>query len=177
MRESVILEAPCAANRSLRACFDWRDDRFGHNIELSDQAGSCLLLCSHEGLHADNWPLSPPLQQLHREDRGGGHQVVLLVGMSGREHWSSSVEIDPDGRAITFDVACRVGTPAAALRSTYRIVSNEWNHDRQQDWELTALETDQRLAQIMSDGEYVSIVPATSAAPTVRWKYRIVLTK
>jgi hypothetical protein len=168
VRPSVILQSPSLRGQGVRAIFEWREDRYCHRIEWIERGQPHLAMNSLEGLHADHWPSSPPLQQLHVEDRGAGQQIVLLVGMSGREHWSASVEAAVDGKSLIFDIACRVGTPGVKLRSTYEIDGN-----CQSNWELAPLECDQRISQVVRDGRIIEIAPPHYSAPTIRWKYQI----
>ena len=79
-----------------------------------------VILESVEGTPNQNWPPSPPLQELHLESRPDGKQLALLVGMAGNSHWSMSVEFDPAAGKALFDVACRVKREPGKLASTYR---------------------------------------------------------
>ena len=169
-RESVILQSTAAVERGLRAIFDWRGDRYGHRIEMMESGRERVLLNSYEGVAVDNWPSSPPLQQLHLEERQAGQQVVLLVGMSDKEHWSASVEVDATGETLTFDIACRVSTPNIPLRSTYEVDKTVGPN-----WILEPLDCDGQMSNVVHDGNRIAVTPPPSSVRTVRWKYRIVL--
>ena len=49
-----------------------------------------MLLRSMEGTPSDDFPPSPPLQQMHLQEINGT-PVLLAVGMAGRGHWSASI--------------------------------------------------------------------------------------
>jgi hypothetical protein len=73
------------------------------------------------------WPDSPPLQELHIEDRGGV-PVALLVGRAGKSHWSASIgfEGDPGLAAgnrfkLIVDVACLARSEPMRLGSVYSL--------------------------------------------------------
>jgi hypothetical protein len=116
-KPAAVLEA-----RDLRAVFVRRGDRYAHRIEVRDEAtkGWTIALESLEGTDEEPWPPSPPFQQLHVEHRKEG-DVVLLVGMAGRSHWSAAVDVSPDGKSLRFDVAVRVQSVGERLGSSYDI--------------------------------------------------------
>ncbi|MBI3836572.1 MAG: hypothetical protein HY288_01385 [Planctomycetia bacterium] len=68
--------------------FAFRDDRYAHEISLTDGSRWIPILMSVEGSPLDDWPASPPLQSLHLDSRPGNRQLALLVGMAGHSHWS-----------------------------------------------------------------------------------------
>lgn len=99
------------------------NDRIGHRIYL----GSDLVLSSVEDFTTGDWPKSPPFQQIVSEPLGADKKPVLLgVGMSGKSHWSASIESDSLSDAIAFDMACRVAQVPAFLGSTYKL-HGSWN--------------------------------------------------
>jgi hypothetical protein len=117
--KEVILEAA-----NLRVVFFRQGDRWAHRIEVQHETTGAWsgALESLEGSADDVWPPSPPFQQLHVEHRPTG-DVVLLVGMAGRTHWSAAVETTPDRQAIRFDVAARLQQlppESIRLKSEYR---------------------------------------------------------
>jgi hypothetical protein len=116
----------------LRVRFFWQKVRYAHQVLLERDASWVEVLGSVEGSPRDAWPASPPLQSLHPEVRSGGEQLALLVGMAGKSHWSSSVQLAPSGRHVQFDIACRV--PAGQigpLGSQYRILPSATPVDHQ----------------------------------------------
>lgn len=120
-KPAAVLEAG-----DLRAVFVRRGDRFAHRIEVRDAATQVwtIALESDEGTDEEHWPPSPPFQQLHVEHRKEG-DVVLLVGMAGRSHWSAAVDVGPDGKTLRFDVAVRLQSVGASLGSAYDIVDRD----------------------------------------------------
>jgi hypothetical protein len=100
--------------------FAWQD-RIAHSVEIQ-QNGSSQIWESVEGNDQQDWPPSPPFQNLSIQ-RIRESDVALLVGMAGKSHWSLSVDIDAERGSIRFDVACRITTDAGQLRSTYRCPS------------------------------------------------------
>ena len=111
----VILEA-----NGLRVVFFRTGDRYAHRVETFDAASNQwhTTLESLEGEPGDEWPPSPPFQQLHVERRPTG-PIVFLIGMAGRTHWSAAVEAAADRRSIQFDVAARAQLPPKKLGSEY----------------------------------------------------------
>lgn len=111
--------------------FTRRGDRVGHAVLRTDCAAAAgehltsapALLESIEGTAEDDWPTSPPLKELHFENRPDGRRLALLIGMAGRSHWSLSVELDASAGRVTFDVACRLRSQPERLGSTYRLPS------------------------------------------------------
>jgi hypothetical protein len=185
--QSLVLESPIATHRRLRLEFQWRGDRFGHAVELVGVGGSVPLLTSVEGAATDGTLPSPPLQQLHLEDRTAGRRVALLVGMAGDEHWSLSVEAEPDGLSLVFDVAVRRGRGIFSVPgSEYRIIAPDPGAPaetgssryapRPPVWRLSALPAGGgKAADVVDQGGILRIVPPASSEATVRWKYRIEL--
>lgn len=103
----------------LRIEFRRSGDRFGHAIVSTRGAAAAEVLSSIEGPVDQVWPASPPLQELHIEDRPGNVKVALLVGMAGTSHWSLSCSLDPASSSATFDVACRAREQPIWLGSSY----------------------------------------------------------
>lgn len=81
---------------------------------------------SIEGTPDEDWPASPPFQEVHFErvqlkTRREPGDIGFLVGMAGRSHWSASVE--PRGPAsIAWEVACRLHGPPEWLGVRYRLL-------------------------------------------------------
>ncbi len=119
--EGALLENSASASDSPRSLTSATDEDRGQRPRLQQTQ----VLESIEGTPDQNWPPSPPLQELHLESRPDGKQLALLVGMAGTSHWSMSVEFDPHaGRAI-FDVACRVKREADGLGSCYQSIATD----------------------------------------------------
>lgn len=96
-------------------------DRFAHEIRWLAASGEAhVLLASQEGAAQDDWPPSPPLQELHLERRSDDLTVALLVGMAGSSHWSLVVEAYAREERLVFEAACRVHGAPNLLGSRYR---------------------------------------------------------
>jgi hypothetical protein len=159
-----VVEAWGPDGVGLRVEFAQRGDRVGHVIKLIGEKHSADSTClnSQEGGSSDVWPPSPPLQSLHLEARDGGLRVALLVGLSGKSHWSLSAEPIAGEAAVKFDVACRLNAEPAWLGSQY-----------EQLQPVLAIESND---SILVEGQRVSIAPTSTAAGTrlprtVRWTY------
>jgi hypothetical protein len=156
------------------------NDRYGHVIATVQNAGQSTekvvpQLLSSEGMGADGWPKSAPLQGLSIESRPKG-SVALLVGMSGQSHWSASVEAIAGQNKLIFDVACRVATSDWHLSSFY-LVNNRFEcRERTIELESILLTLGDGLEVQSASGSFSLAVAPTSQRP-VRWKYVVELMK
>jgi hypothetical protein len=111
---------------------------------------------------------------LHVETRPAGN-VALLVGMSGRSHWSASVEIADHGAEAVFDMACRAPEAPEWLGSHYAIHSQDAHFQDvgPQRVEFRALEPQAPRITRTPQGEVeILALPTTDSWPqTVRWRY------
>ncbi len=175
-----------AGRGELQIRFERQGDRYSHALF----SGSSAIGRSIEGDGHQEWPTSPPLQQLSIEDLGNG-PVGLLVGMAGRSHWSMSVEGEDD--SFVFDVACRVRGATSFLGSTYQLdgfqiapTGDQFESDAQavdllnQDGRLTIRVDDDDSAasgQISWDQRTHALQITAAAVPagveTCRWRYHI----
>jgi hypothetical protein len=167
-----------------RVTFERRGDRYGHRIELIEADKVTPLLESIEGTPEEDWPASPALKELHLEDRPGGKQLALLVGMAGRSHWSMSVELDPQAAQLVFDVACRLRDEPRQLSSTYRVaalpvrlLTDPPRVAGPQGFELQPQALENRVAELTLPSSEIVGVQAdvgTGKWPrTIRWRYSI----
>jgi hypothetical protein len=147
-------------------------DRFRHEVAVYSGESWQTVWASVEGAPEEECPPSPPLQELHVEQRAGGVEVALLVGRAGRSHWSLSVEADVARGALVFDAACRSASPGNGLQSSYRLVAPV------QSCDLQVL--DGELRQSAADDVGLAILPRLDAGGqgtrTFRWRYKIVAT-
>ena len=104
--------------------FQWSGDRYVHSWRFADSSFE-VALTSVESDSDALWPLSPPLQQIHRQSFGDGREVVFGVGMAGRGHWSASFTLVPDLKCWIVELACRASAEPTALNSTYHL-SGHW---------------------------------------------------
>jgi len=169
----------------LRTTFVWRHDRYAHVVTLIDRMGEHTLLESTEGTPDDPWPPSPAFQQLSVQGTGD-QRVALLVGMSGKSHWSMSVEMFPTRRAIVFDVACRMNESGESLGSSYLAegytVENastavrRFGALRSEILLDSTLESVTQALSTSADQLRVACLTASATMPhTARWKYAVTL--
>ncbi len=104
----------------LRVEFFRSSDRVAHRIVFR----GVPIAESIEGTPSEDWPASPPFQEVHFErvqlKREPG-DIGFLVGMAGRSHWSASVEPREPAR-IAWEVACRLHGPPEWLGVRYRLL-------------------------------------------------------
>ncbi|MBI1900126.1 MAG: hypothetical protein HYS13_03290 [Planctomycetia bacterium] len=85
--------------------------------ELGAAGGEYVpLLQSVEGTAKEEWPPSPPLQELLVQPHALGGETALLVGMAGGSHWSAGIEL-PNAGPLAVDVACRVSKKPGPMAS------------------------------------------------------------
>ena len=124
---SPLLLSVCGDNGStLTTSFQFVDGRFRHSITLRDSDGKTIDHWDDEAQSDnDDWPASPPIQQLSLESIHGS-SALLGVGQAGKSHWSISVEATllDSKPVLKFDLACRCRAQPSWLGSTYqRLVS------------------------------------------------------
>jgi hypothetical protein len=162
-----VVEAWGPDGVGLRVEFAQRGDRVGHVIRAIQRAESLTAppgMQSREGSASDVWPPSPPLQSIHLERRAEGKCVALLVGLSGKSHWSLSVEPVAGAAALKFDVACRLNAEPASLGSAY----DQLQPDLIVESSDLVVCDEQRVAI-----EPASLGPGTKLPRTVRWTYLV----
>lgn len=119
-----FVDAIDSEGRGLFVSFPGRGDRFGHVVSIvcGDEIVPCMV--SLEGDDSEEWPDSPPIQQLSIEQRKTG-AVGLGVGQAGKSHWSVTVETFAEERRIDFHVACRLKMHPAQISSRYASLLGE----------------------------------------------------
>lgn len=169
----------------LRVEFTRQGDRIGHCVLVLVGGEWQEVLRSVEGTSDQDWPLSPPLKDLHFESRDGGVQLALLVGMAGKSHWSASIELDAIAQRLTFDVACRVRSAPDWLGSAYQLpaaqgISTDNQLQLAPGWSLRGEPLDSLAAPRFSttDGDTRWLLRAPTMASlkfpqTIRWRYSI----
>lgn len=163
--QSEMLETSSLHGARLRVEFLWTNDRYRHVISVVDGNETATpALESIEGTPADDWPASPPLQSLSMETLPDGRRVALLVGMSGRSHWSASIEPDSSQAGLICDIACRHATQPSWLGSRYRQLSDA----------AQKLVFESNSAEVVREA-IVAIRPTTAAIQkgTTRWEFAI----
>jgi hypothetical protein len=178
-RASVdFVESLSRDGSGLRVEFIQQADRYAHRIVLAGDG--TILLRSDETPEAPRGTAWPVLQSLHIHKRPrDGVAVAALVGKSGGNHWSLSVEPDPQSPTprLIFDAACRVASSPTSLVSRYRA-------DRSPPSvriEPLPIDGEPALATVAADPAQLSFVvsrapTADDAAPTtLRWRYAVSL--
>jgi len=126
----------------LRLAFRWSGDRWTHDLEHRGPRDPRPIAWSFETTaeHADpSRVVSPAFQQLSFQEAGPDRIRALLVGQSGRHHFSAVFEVherrferhedcpypeDPYAIDITIEVADRCRDPVESLASTYRVAAS-----------------------------------------------------
>lgn len=187
-------ETSLAAGR-WRIDFARGGDRLAHAISWCPLDGEPLLfVSSREGAGDENWPSSPPLQELHVERRSDDLTVALLVGMAGSSHWSLVVEAHARAERLVFEAACRVHTAPERLGSTYELgaactciavedasalriaaSSEAWRIESESVGDLPQAEL-----LLDAQGRCLTLSPALARpkhAHTIRWRYWLALSE
>ena len=131
----ILSTAPLLRGMPLRLEFPQWGDRIGQRLCLVSTSGDSLPLLestdrditeAESATNGDNnWPTSPPVQQLLLEERGND-KVALGVGMFGKHHWAVSV-LRSDNM-LQFEIACRVNPQQGTVgqfQSCYRLCRPE----------------------------------------------------
>ena len=185
--EPYRLETTCG-DLGLRVSFHWTGDRFAHTVWACFGQQAVPLLRSVEGTGDENWPASPPIQQVNCPCRDGQPTAILGMGMAGRSHWSLSIEASVDPQALVFDVACRPGGELGKLASGYQTFVSSTG---QAGDDVVVLEHSSRRFQIQTisadssanssldcAGQSVAVLVHANqrtGAKTFRWKYRVAI--
>jgi len=169
-------EPPGVTCGSLRVTLSRIADRWGHSVWRRDGQHWIEVLRSAES-QADAPPLSTPvLQQVHQQANADGNQMLFLVGLSDKNHWSLAVEADPAERRIVLDIACRFKQTPAALGSRYEILdrtSQAFFHQSVSALPISGADE----PTVQAHAGMISIQAALGSGPqprTVRWRYAFV---
>ncbi|HZZ72918.1 MAG TPA: hypothetical protein VFE24_11755 [Pirellulales bacterium] len=169
---------------ALRLSFHRRQDRYAQRlavafgesfIDLWESVDSPRLLCNEQ---PEDWPPSPPWQDVHIETRSDGVEIALAVGQAGSSHWSLSVEPVPGGQGLLFDVACRVKSLPRWLGNSYRRISTLGAHaDLYALLDFAFAPSYEELTRTETNRYEWRISPAVLTGPfprTIRWQYQVV---
>lgn len=155
----------------LRVEFFRSADRVAHRVLLR----GVMIAHSVEGTPEQDWPPSPPFQEVHFETSPQGVPLALLVGQAGRSHWSASVSAG-EGSQIVFDVACRLHLMPDCLGTAYQLAATCARTTDSVQIESTGgrcqLLTDSRLELQGCDVQIAPLSQSESLPQTVRWTYR-----
>jgi hypothetical protein len=178
----------------LRIDFNRKTDRYQQALWLIAGEREVCVLTTVEGTGQQEWPPSPPLQQLHQHQTPAGDLAALGVGMAGTSHWSLAVEASADQPMLCCDVACRARKTPGNLAVTWElgedVVVNtltQWSVElstaigsvRVSVKEKDEFAADLVVGQKLERGSHqICLSPQrTTGAPptTLRWRYRIKL--
>jgi hypothetical protein len=192
----TTLDATDPSGLTLRIEFVGLADRYAHVLSVVEPDGEVHpILESVEGTATDDWPSSPPLQNLSIEELSPGRLAALLVGLAGRSHWSASIEPVPGQAALDFDIACRWASSVGPLGSAYALAAGlrhiaQFSGNSTVSAELQVAVADNLRLHVKTCAEFecratlakarVLIVPLVPSQPkpgTGRWKYRIALAR
>ncbi len=159
--------------------FHWSGDRYVHEWHFPGALESIALRSVESGGDV-TWPVSPPLQQIHRQSFGDGREVVFGVGMAGRGHWSASFTLVPDLKCWIVELACRAAVTPEALLSSYRLSGN-WTPDDSSGYRCDRAEQPLSIEAIRPTsesrlvGEILEIAPsgAVDSVSTQQWAFRL----
>ena len=172
--EKAFVVGSDTLSHGLRVTFERHDDRYAHRIDVfQDGSDPVCVLRSVEGYSHQPWPASPPIQEVHLEDRPDGSRVALCVGMAGTSHWSLSVEMAADGQTAIFDVACRLRDTPETVGSEYEVMDPAWT-DR---IAVTTSDDSSPTALLRRDDRLLlAPAPAEHTLPrTLQWRYTIAI--
>lgn len=140
------------------------ENRFGHQIDIDLAAGS-LKLRTDDAL-VDEWPPSPPLQDIHFEDRGE-HQLLFGVGMAGQTHYSLSIDCDLR-HELKFEFAARLKALPDFLGTRYRLMKDDLGGGHARELlGLVSVDMTTALHVEFSEGktETLTVMPAAARTP------------
>lgn len=159
MSTPYVLELPNSAGNILRVEFTQEGDRFFHAISEIRGGEIVPLLQSLEGDAEMLFPPSPPFAELHQQGK-----TFFLTGATQAGHWSMSVQ--PEGKSVLFDAACRLKQSPQWLGNKYQIADTS-------NFDLTCEE--HCISQVCGDQLCIGCeVTEDMAVPaTLRWRYRI----
>ena len=176
-RHEVGINAIDRSGIRLGVQFKWLDGQYGHSVSV-DRRGSCtLLLESLEGGDDNDWPPSPPIQEISDctiESDANRGEALLFVGAAGHSHWAMTLTIrdhwiDPVARTqpeIVFDVACRVSELPAWLGTSYRVLCGQVAVSEK--LQQARVPADAPACLIIGENANVKLETATGAYPIVR---------
>ena len=191
-RNALTIVARGADDSTLAIESWWGEDRFAHRLVWTFGGRRHVLLTSIEGRPDEDWPPSPPLQQMARQASSAG-PILLGLGMAGANHWSASMQArsgDPNDCGLQIELACLVRQPNPRLGCRYRTGPNAWGHvdARANGWIWRPGEALPRTALrpaiqglqetvIDCDADQLVIRPALPALPsrTIEWGFRVIL--
>lgn len=175
-------EQLAALGNALRVVFYRRADRIAHRVEHA--ASGRVILASVEGTDSDEWPPSPPLQELHLSPTASAASAALLVGMAGRSHWSMSAQAPPEPVGVSFELACRLQARPIWLGSQYHIAPGTHAELEAgsvllsrpgERWQARLSGSDCQWKIVAQTIAIEANAPLAALPTTARWSYRLEL--
>jgi hypothetical protein len=108
--EQIAIQSSSSGQSSIKLVFEKTADRWGHRWSSVSAGVEHPFLTSVEGTPDQNWPPSPPLQEISQHTLEPG-DAALGVGMAGQSHWSASYSVESSVQPgqpnlIKSDLAC-----------------------------------------------------------------------
>lgn len=171
--------------------FERKTDRWWHRLIVQQAGIESTILHSVEGDSWQDWPPSPPLQDLDQHRLADGSTAILGVGKAGKAHWSASFSQQPatsdNHRRWLVEFACLCPADAAApiLGTTYEIanaVRLEMRGNRMeiitscQKLQIEPLEAQEHSTDMVITGNRLLFSPLPipySGRKSVRWGFYI----
>jgi hypothetical protein len=120
--EPYYLDAVNSRGMGVRVTFEWTRDRYSHTIYGIRKGHADAVANSVEDERFDEWPLSPPIQELRESLDSAGQRTLLLMGSAAYGHWSATARVehfDAENPYVEFDVAVRLHRSPAYLGVAY----------------------------------------------------------
>lgn len=163
------------------------NDRYAHQIGWQIDAQFIPLLESVEGTADDDWPPSPPLQQIHSQTLPQG-PVTWGLGSAGSGHWSASFARQPAPAGVAaawlVEWAVRSEKDVGWVGTTYRLVEPFTEFDVQTADEIAVIDPRSTVRLVVrSEHAEWSLskqdrtlrlrprLPWSAAASTLTWSY------
>jgi hypothetical protein len=160
--------------------FDWLGDRYGQRLCAVIHGSERLLAQSVEGCQSESTGGLQTFQDLSRQ-RIGEAELIFLVGLSGGDYWSSSVETLASRRGFRWDLSCKPSTPKK-LCAAFDLALGARRLDEKtatlpvdDQWECVfeCQTVGDSMTQVLLEDSILKTVatcPATRGKSPIRWK-------
>lgn len=148
--------------------------QFGHCVSWTTGEQTIEMITNVEA--GMDWPPSPPVQDVHFEDRDA-NQILFGVGMAGKSHYSLSIESNRRDK-LSFEFACHLKEPPQFLGVTYHLGRRSTEVDNLVADQITPLENSTVLVEEDLDESTSLIIQPKSTEraeipATVQWGFKI----
>jgi hypothetical protein len=122
----IHLDAVNDDESGVRVLFYREGDRYRHALQSLHAGMVQSVVSSVDDVTHDEWPISPPYQDLRKVADTEGQPSLLLVGSAAHGHWSASVRVvrRSAGSILDFDIAVRLHRLPEFLGMAYDAVSD-----------------------------------------------------